>query len=292
MSMIRCIGLLFLAQSLFNAHASPVASAPVFTRLDSLFIIAATGEPRFQAARDSAEAALRDGGEATLLWLVGAASRPDRPLTPRQAHYVERLFTVIADSGRDAASRRTLARAVADAPDDTARARWLYVGSRIGDTAFRAFARPWLRDTSEAVRRMAVRVLGAYPDPAHVPLLWDRLEDARGLERHMRLWALTEHPGIRTMPAARRAGALKRLAPLLADEHLYNRRKVRDMMLKASDSSWAVLRPLMPAQPSAPLRREWRLLARDAKDGRSFLDAERGRMTEEERVFLGEGGGR
>jgi hypothetical protein len=257
-----------------------------FTRMDTLFITAATGEPRFKPARDSAEAALRAGGEATLLWLTDTASRSGRSLTPRQTHYIERLFTVMADSGRHAASRRVLAHAIATAPHDTARARWLYVGSRISDTAFRRVARPWLHDSSESVRRMAARVLGAYPHPDHVPLLWAGLDGVHGLERHMRLWALTEQPSIKALPHAQRGQVLKRLAPLLADEQIYNRQKVRDMMLKASDSSWTVLRGMMPRSLEASLRREWWLLAFEAKGGHAFLKRERRKMTEEEKSFF------
>jgi hypothetical protein len=58
------------------------------------------------------------------------------------------------------------------------------------------------------------------------------------------------------------------------------------MMLKASDSSWAALRPLMPRSPDASLRREWWLLAYDAHGGHAFLNAERGKMSEEERRYF------
>jgi hypothetical protein len=277
----------FLLSVVLNVLFPTHVFASGFTRMDTLFITAATGEPRFQPARDTAEVELRAGDTAMLLWLTDTLARSGRTLTPRQNHYVERLFTVVSDSGRNAGALRVLAHAARHAPHDTARARWLYIGSRIGDTAFRDVARPWLRDTSESVRRMAVRVLGAYPHPTVVPLLWADLENVYGLERHTRLWALTEQPAIKSLPAAQRGAVLKRLAPLLADEHIYNRQKVRDMMLKASDSSWISLRSFMPQSPDAPLRREWWLLAYDAHGGHAFLNAERGKMSEEERIYFG-----
>jgi len=278
--------------SLISVVAPCAVAQPItFTRMDSLFITAATGEPRFQAARDSAEAALRARDTATLAWLVTRVARADRPrqsLTPRQNHYVERLFTVIADSGRNPLSTRVLARAIDEAAHDTLRARWLYIGSRLGDTAFRSVARPWLHDPSEGVRRMAVRSLGAYPHVKHPSLLWAGLDTVRGLERHMRLWALAEQPVLKSLPVSQRGAVLKRLAPLLADEHLYNRQKVRDMMLKASDSSWTTLKPFMLMVLDPRVRREWWLLAREAKDGGTFLKSERAKMTVEDRRFFGE----
>jgi hypothetical protein len=79
---------------------------------------------------------------------------------------------------------------------------------------------------------------------------------------------------------------LGRLAPLLANEQHYNRQKVRDMMLKASDSSWTELRSFMPRSLDASLRREWWLLALDAQGGHAFLKGERRKMTEEEKQFF------
>jgi len=309
--MIRPLHVIIAIVSLLcggGAVAAP-ASTSAFTRMDSLFITAATGEPRFQAARDSAEGLLRAEGARTLTWLVDTATaRPHHPLTPRQSHYVERLFTVIADSGRDPVSRDVLARAIAAARTDTARARWLYVGSRIGDTAFRAVAHLWIADSSEAVRRMAVRALGAYPHVAAVPLLWARLEGRSGtkvkasragkkstalsgFERHMILWALAEQPVFKDpgMTAAARLDLLKRLAPLLADEQIYNRRKVRDLMLKVSDGSWSPIARARPQKMTGQLRREWWLLASETKPatgGAEFLRSEAKGMSEEERAFL------
>ena len=269
--------------ALTSSLANPPPSYS-FSRLDTLFLTAATGEPRFQAARDSSEGLLRAGSAATLDWLVDTlTARPDRPLTPRQRHYVERLFTVIGGSGREPAARGVLARAVREARDDTARAQWLYIGSRIGDTAFRAAALPWTTAGSEAVRRMAFRSLGAYPHPDNAAVLWTALGGAAsGLERHMVLWALAQQaPGD--------IGSAARLAPLLQAPEAYNRRLVRDLMLKATDSSWTTLAPFMPRALPQPLRREWWLLARDARGGDEFLRAEARRMTEEEKRFFSAG---
>lgn len=283
----------FFVHCIFHIPHSTFAATPPtapFFRLDSLFIIAATGEPRFAAARDSAEGLLRADPAATLEWLVDSASRPGRSLTPRQNHYMERLFTLIADSGRDSRARAALARAIARAATDSAQARWLYIGSRIGDTAFRATARTYLRDTSTLVRRMAVRALGAYPHAAQIDTLWDGLPNTHGLERHMRLWALGEHASLASPHDTNPVASLRRLAPLLADSNLYNRRKVRDLMLAVADSSWMTLRAHLPAQARGPLRREWWLLAHDARPGtggEAFLKAERVKMTEEDRRFFG-----
>jgi hypothetical protein len=245
----------------------------VFSRLDSLFIAAATGEPRFQALRDSSEKALlADTG--LLDYLV--KNRLTRQM-PRQQQYVERLFTLRSDSGRNAGPRDALARVLVSPVSDTMRALVLYVGSRIGDTAFRSAALPWLSSSFEPSRRMAVRSLGAYPRPENLRLLWDDLRETSGLERHQCLWALEAQGPLRDWKA---------LVPLLEDFHVFNRRKVRDMLLKATDSSWAVLRSGMPAAPADAARREWRLLAGDAKGGKEFLEGEKAAMTREEREFF------
>ena len=56
-------------------------ASPSFSRMDTLFITAATGEPRFQAARDSAESVLRAEGAGALNWLVDTATaRAHHPL--------------------------------------------------------------------------------------------------------------------------------------------------------------------------------------------------------------------
>jgi hypothetical protein len=247
---------------------------PTFSRLDSLFLTAATGAPRFQARREAAEKALL-AEASTLDYLVEKRLRGQ---TPRQQHYVERVFTVLSDSGRDPRPRETLSRALSAAANDTVRAQLLYIGSRIGDSAFRDAAIPWLRASAEPVRRMAMRSLGAYPRPAHLPRILQGLDSTHGLELHQRLWALDAQGPLR---------AWRPLVPLLEEAHAFNRRKVRDMLLKATDSSWAVLQAALPAKRSPAARREWRLLAQDAKGGQVFLEAESAGMTEAERIFFG-----
>ena len=261
---------------------------PLFTRLDSLFITAATGEPRFQAAREAAEKALlADTG--TLPYLLEKRLRNQ---TPRQQHYVERLFTLSSDSGRNARPRALLAAALASVKSDTLRIQLLYVGSQLGDSSFRTAALPWLKSSSEPVRRMAVRNLGTYPRPQNFSLLMDGLFDVHGLELQQRLWSLeAQGQGI----------GFKRLAPLLNDSLYFNRRKVRDLILKAADTSWSAIDRALGVEllnsstvtklskSENELRLEWLLLAQDAKDGRAFLEARKGRMTDAERIYFGLG---
>jgi hypothetical protein len=278
-----------LAFSFLISHFSFSSPLPSFSRLDSLFLIAATGEPRFAAQRDSCEKILTARDAETLDYLTRLAALPDRSLTPRQRQYIERLFTIVADSGRNPAARAALARAIDAAPGDTLRARWLQVGSRLGDTAFRAVALPWLNSGSDGpvlARRAAARVLGAYPGADNVPLLLDGIDALRGADRHARLWALGEQPAIRDW---------RPLLPLLADADYFNRRKVRDLLLKATDSSWATLGRAMSKDPEKPgdpnlspvPRNEWRLLALDAKGGQDFLRSEASVMTKAEKRFYG-----
>jgi len=270
---------------LFTFSLSSAFTPPAFSRLDSLFLTAATGEPRHEAARVAAERALR-ADSATLPYLLEHRLRKQ---TPRQQQYVERLFTLASDSGRSARPRLLLAAAIADTgaraglhpwSGDTVRAQLLYIGSRLGDSAFAAVAVPWLGSSYEPSRRMAVRNLGAYPRPAHLPLLWNGLAQTHGLELQQRLWALAAQGPIREW---------KPLVPLLSDSLFFNRRTVRDMLLKATDSSWALLKMAFPSGPPDSLRSEWRLLAQDAKGGREFLKSEEGKMTKEERKYFGVG---
>jgi hypothetical protein len=252
-----------------------------FTRMDSLFLTAATGEPRFQSARDSSEKILLALGDETLNYLIAAQNQTGRERTPRQRQYVERLFTVMADSGRNPLPRRALARALVGSINDTVRAQWLYIGSRMADSAFRPEAFPYLGASLEAVRRMAVRTLGAYPHPENLPRLWAGLDTLRGLELHQRLWALETHSPLSDW---------KRLIPLLSNADHFNRQKVREMVLRASDSSWVALSGAMPNNPGRIVRREWLLLALDSKPGtggQEYLQSKRPSMTREERKFFG-----
>jgi hypothetical protein len=199
---------------------------PVYTRLDSLFVAAATGEPRFQLLRDSSEKALLTMDTVGLQYLLDHRLTKQ---TPRQRHYVEMFFMMAADSGRNSKPRMLLSRALASSPD-TLRSQLLYIGSQMRDSAFRREAIPYLHSDSESVRRMAVRTLGSYPNPENLPLLWDGLEKTRGLELQQRLWALDQQGPL---------AEWKRLIPLLQDSLFFNRQKVRDMLSKTADSALA-----------------------------------------------------
>jgi len=240
---------------------SGFSQAPVFLRQDSLFIIAATGEPRFQMQRDSCEKILQND-TGTLEYLIRNRLKGQ---TPRQRHYVERLFALVSDSGRNPKPRLRLAEHLLTVPDST-RGQILYIGSRMGDSAFRREALPYLRSESEEVRRMAMRCLGAYPHPNNLALIWDGFEKCRGLELQQRLWAL-EQQGPLVLSLAK-----LRLPPLFRDALFCNRQKARDLLLKAADSSWSRLRSAAPRNSADTLAlREWRLMARDARGGKGFL---------------------
>ena len=61
------------------------------------------------------------------------------------------------------------------------------------------------------------------------------------------------------------------------------------MLLRATDSNWVTLASAMPKKLDARMRREWRLLALDARPetgGREFLEAEKPKLSREERVFF------
>ena len=258
------------------AVASPDSAfwkPPVFSRLDSLFIVAATGEPKFEKERDSSQKVLLSLDTVGLQYLL------DHRLTgqtPRQRHYVETFFMLASDSGRNSKPRLLLSRALSLSPD-TIRSQLLYIGSEMRDTAFRRAAVSYLHSDSSGVRRMAARCLGSYPHPENLPLLWDRLESTRGLELQQRLWALDAQGPLLDW---------KRLTPLLCDSMFFNRQKVRDMLLKSTDSSWMRLKEAVPAKMEIAERLEWCLLALDAKGGGEFLDSALPQLNEEEGRLL------
>ena len=270
-SMLRILSVVEVCAALtFAASDTTFWKPPVFSRMDSLFIVAATGEPKFQVQRDSSQKALLALDTVTFRYLL------DHRLTgqtPRQRHYVETLFMLASDSGRRSNPRQFLARALTNSPD-TIRAQLLYIGSQMNDTAFRRAAVPYLHSDSEAVRRMAVRCLGSYPNPENIPLLWEALEKTRGLELQQRLWALDAQGPVEDW---------KRLAPLLRDSLFFNRQKVRDLLLKATDSSWARLSVLVPFPMPDADRLEWCLLALNTKDGGAFLNGALSKLNERER---------
>jgi hypothetical protein len=231
---------------------------PVYLRQDSLFLAAATGEPRFELLRDSCEKKLVSEDTATLRYLLAQRLTAQ---TPRQRHYVQRLFTQISDSGRNAGPSRLLTAALADAPDSL-RPQLLHIGSKLGDSAFRLAALPFLASKDPDTRRMAARCLGTYPHPDNAALLWKGLEKTSGLERHQRLWSLGAQGKVREW---------KRLFPLLGDPHQFNRRQARDLLLAAADSSWDRLRRALPARHDNDAFKAWGLLAFESRGSDAFL---------------------
>src|SRR4051812_13339335 len=171
--------------ALAKAAPADIAVPPVLTRPDSLFIAAATGEPRFQRIRDSSEKILVAGDTATLDYLIAHRLMGQ---TPRQRHYVETLFKDISDSGRHPSAAARLAAALPTAADSL-KPQLLHIGSELGDSAFLKTARNYLQHDSVEVRRNAVRSLGSYPSPENAAWLIAGLEKTRDLERAERLWA-------------------------------------------------------------------------------------------------------
>jgi len=247
---------------------------PAFTGRDSLFIAAATGEPRFQALRDTAEKRLVAGGGATLDYLLAARLVGQ---TPRQRHYVERLFTLVSDSGKRPEAAARLDRALPAAPDSV-KAQLLRIGSALGDPAFLPVARKYLRADSVEVRKMAIRSLGSYPDRSDLPLLLEAAARTKGLERQMLLWALSKHPPLADWP---------RLLPVLKDEQFYNRQWARRLLAKAAKGDWKTLERHRPLVLTPAERREWVLLARETRGSDAFLRREMPRLTPESRRVLG-----
>lgn len=265
--------LVLSAGTIFAASDAAFWKPPTYTRLDSLFIVAATGEPRFEKQRDSSQKVLLDLDTVALSYML------DHRLTgqtPRQRHYVETFFMLASDSGHNAKPRTLLSQALVKDPD-TIRSQLLYIGSQMNDTDFRREAIPFLHSDSSGVRRMATRCLGAYPNPENIPLLWEGLEKTRGLELQERLWSLEAQGPLTDW---------QRLAPLLRDSLFFNRQKVRDMLLKSTDSLWITLRAALPPQMDSTERLEWCLLALDAKGGSVYLDAALPQLTDEERTLF------
>lgn len=229
------------------AHFPVFAFAPpALSAMDTLFIVAATGEPRFQSLRDSAQKRLVDAGAATLDFLI---ARRLTGQTPRQRHYVEGLFILASDSGRRREPTLRLEAALAKAPDSV-KVQLLRIGSVLGDSAFLPVARKYLRADSADVRRMALRSLGAYTRAADRSFLLQDIGKTSGLERQMRLWALAQHPAVPEWAS---------LLPLLGDEKQYNRQWVRQIVGKAAGGDWRKVAKHAPARPEL----EWLLLAQE-----------------------------
>jgi len=222
-------------------------SAPALTRQDSLFIAAATGEPRFQSIRDSSEKLLVAGDTATLGYLIAHRLMGQ---TPRQRHYVETLFKAISDSGRHPAAAARLAAALPAAPDSV-KTQLLHIGSELGDSSFLKTARLYLNHDSLEVRKNAVRSLGSYPSPDNAAWLIAGLDKTRDLERAERLWALGRQKGFQDWP---------KVLPILRDSNLYNRELSR-RIVAASCGDWSNVEKLAPSPMDDDELLEWILMA-------------------------------
>lgn len=220
---------------------------PVLTRQDSLFLAAATGEPRFQALRDSSQRILVSENRETLDYLI--ARRLTRQ-TPRQRHYVESLFKAISDSGRNPFPVICLGAALPAAPDSV-KTQLLHIGSELGDSAFLRVARLYLESDSVEVRKNATRSLGTYPSPANAATLLAGMEKTSNLELAMRLWALGRQKDFKEWP---------KVLPYLRDPNLYNREAAR-RIVAASCGDWANVEKLAPAAMDDTELLEWILMA-------------------------------
>lgn len=173
---------------------------PAFTALDTLFLTAATGEPRLQAMRDSCERKLLALDAVTVSYLL---ARRLSDQTPRQRRYVERLFGLLADSGRHAGPGRALGLAVETA-NDSVKAQLLYVASTMADSSLQPLGLRYIGHAKPEIRRMAARVLGMVPRAEASLPLWQGLAGASETERHQRLWALAAiapYPGCDSLRA-------------------------------------------------------------------------------------------
>jgi hypothetical protein len=72
----------------------------------------------------------------------------------------------------------------------------------------------------------------------------------------------------------------------MSDSLFFNRQKIRDMLLKSTDSSWVKLQLAVPSKMDSTERLEWCLLALDAKGSSNFLDSTMKQLTDEERKLL------
>ena len=252
----------------------PISAAPVLTRMDSLFIIAATGEPRFQNQRDSAENLLIVDS-TTPAYLIAHRLIGQ---TPRQRHYVEHLFTAITNSKRPRACVAQLGEAISTAADSL-KSQLLHIGSELGDNSFLLVARLYLEVDSQEVRKSAVRSLGMYPDSQDLPWLLNRIEKTQGLERQENLWALSRHGAVKDWP---------RLLSLLRDEWLYNRQLAHRVLDSAVAGDWNKLARHVPAQPDLAERLEWVLLALDFQTpaAQAYLKKELAKLSPKTRAFV------
>ncbi len=234
---LRILPSLLLIGIVFSS--APAQGMPAFTRFDSLFIVAATGEPRFSILRDSCRHALIESDTSTLAYLLNYRLVNQ---TARQSHYVRELFAAISDSGKNVAPREFLRKGLPEVPDSV-KSQLLYIGSRLGDTAFASVAREYLDSNNEEVRRNAVRSLGAYPNQSHIPLLLKGIEKTSGPELHQRLWALGEQD---------RVSDWRRLFFALSDASLANRQAARRIIARSAPG-WPDVEKLLAAHPVSVL---------------------------------------
>jgi HEAT repeat protein len=167
-------------------------------RWDSLFIIAATGEPRWQALRDSCEKELLSRSDATVEMLL-ARRLVDQ--TPRQRRYVERLFGLMSDSGRNKTPGIAL-RSALNRVDDSIKAQLLYVASTMADSNLLDLGHRFIQHEKPEIRRMAARVLGMLRHASSPEKLLPGINLLDEKERHQRAWALAElapFPGCETL---------------------------------------------------------------------------------------------
>ncbi len=258
-----------------NVPAKSAFTMPRFSRMDSLFIIAATGEPRFKKTHDSCEKILVGLDTATLDYLL---SQRLTGQTPRQRHYVEHLFALVSDSGKNIRPALKLKEALPGRVDSV-RAQLLHIGSELGDTGFLSVARLYLTADSVEVRKAAIRSLGNYPNPEAARFLLAGLEKTTGLERQERLWALSKQKTNSDWP---------KLLSLLDDPDLCNRELIRQIAVKAVAADWNTMVHRLPAVLEPAARLEWMLMALECgtSEGRAFVKSNLPALDTRSRRFL------
>ncbi len=220
----------------FRSDSGWAVTDTAFSRHDSLFFAATTGEPRFAALRDSCRRHLLAEGLAVVPYLLTLSKGE---LTPRQRHGVQGLLTDLSDSGRVPEVTVMLGRALSKTPD-SAKSRILYYGSKLGDSAFRQVAWPYLGHDSLDVRLMAIRNLGVYSRHSQSPgLLLAGMDKADGEERQLRLWALSQQEA--PFPA-------QVVLPWLGDSLMTVRQAAADALLRSLEGKF---HPLSKAADTA-----------------------------------------
>jgi hypothetical protein len=204
-----------------------------FSAFDSLFITAATGEPRLKPMRDSCENLLLKRDSATVAYLL-AERLTDQ--TPRQRHYVEKLFGLLSDSGRKAYVGLALRLAVEPAADSV-KPQLLYVASTMGDASLGVLGLTYISHAHTEVRRMAARLLGAYPRREYAVALLQGLDGSPEAEKHQRLWALA---AVAPYPQCDRLGSY------LYDSSLAVRQMAVQALKRCADGKFSSLHLTLP----------------------------------------------